>query len=561
MPRIPLADIPNAPSLGPGPIAAGIPQVNTDLSGAARSLMTPTMQLDAFSGEAQGLQGLAQGLSRFGESGQRVADILHDASQRKQAFQDDVSFAQYDNRLSGAYARYKESLPGRPEAEYLSGWQQTLAKEREIARKDLALSPQGRARLDEHDTRFVRQTSRDLISAASHRSIERGTGEITAQAQRFFDAGRDEDAYATYGRLVDLGAITREQYDRQIRQWRDLRTDESLTSFMHQQPRAFIHAARSFEETGKNPLLDGLITEPEVAQVWRRKAEKHWRGVQDVTRQSVFGAISGEKITREDLIADSDMANLDTDDLDAIRLGLANRGGPLDHVIYGQLQLAAVRYDSAADPDGSRLAALDRQIVTHISGPQAATLLQQARSPMTPVRRQQGSLLEKMDIYARTGILGDSGRDPQENIVNMQKAQNVAMKVEALRLDMERFMQKNPEASARRVDEYFNDLTAGMGALMEGSKVFRQRLASPKSGEVSNNSNGDRGKALPLASWATEAATSFEAGANLDPGRKVELHLGGRKESPLIYLLRRRKGWKWRGILSRLRLGEPKMVH
>lgn len=258
--------------------------MRADLSRATRSLMTPTLELDAFSGEAKGI-------AHLGEAGPKVAAVLEDARQRKQEFQDAVSLALYDKRMREAYARYKESLPGQPESAYLAGWQKAQAQEREAALKDIAVSERGRAGLSRYDADFSRRTAGEMVTLASHTAVERGTGEILAQAHRSFARGHDEDAYAISERLVELGAFTREQSDAQIAAWKETRRMEFLTSAMERLPREFAQELRSMVQTGKSEPLQDAVRNPEEARQWLNKAERHWRETQSATRQEVFGSI------------------------------------------------------------------------------------------------------------------------------------------------------------------------------------------------------------------------------------------------------------------------------
>lgn len=417
--------------------------------------MTPTLELDAFSGEAKGAEAVARGLANLGESAPKVAAVMADARQRKQAFQDDVSLAQYDRRMGEAYARYKESLPGRPEGDYLAGWQAAQAKEREAVLKDLTVSERGRAGLARYDADFSRRTAVDLVGLASHTMVRRGTDEILAQAERLFASGEDDAAYALCDGLERQGAFTTDQKMAQFAKWNETRRTEFLGARMTHQPREFMQNLGEYIATGHSKDLLESVRDRDEAQGWLQKTRQHFRGVQSTTRREVFGAIGEEKLTRESEVDGG--GNLDEEDLVAARKGLAIQHTPVDFPIYGRLRLAALAYDAAADTDGSGLAALDREIVAGVPGPQAARLLQQAREPDSPARRRQAALFRKVESHATSGHLGETGRDAEGTIVDAPKARNVAMKAEALRLDLEHFLQKNPDAPATKVDQFLED--------------------------------------------------------------------------------------------------------
>lgn len=473
MPRIPIADIPNAPKVSPGPVPMEVPHMRADLSRATRSLMTPTLELDAFSGEAKGI-------AHLGEAGPKVAAVLEDARQRKQEFQDAVSLALYDKRMREAYARYKESLPGQPESAYLAGWQKAQAQEREAALKDIAVSERGRAGLSRYDADFSRRTAGEMVTLASHTAVERGTGEILAQAHRSFARGHDEDAYAISERLVELGAFTREQSDTQIAAWKETRRMEFLTSAMERLPREFAQELRSMVQTGKSEPLQDAVRKPEEARQWLNKAERHWRETQSATRQEVFGSIVAQKLTRADQIVAAGRGHLDEADLQAARQAQGNYGRPLDYTTYGRLRLATLAYDATADADGSGLAALDREIVAHVRGDEAAFLLKQAREPASTNRRRLAGFFQKVESYARTGRLGETGRDAEGRILDPQKAQLAGQKAELLRLNIEHFLQKNPDLPAPELTRQFREIVKSSGLLRSSVQIYETRNSASR---------------------------------------------------------------------------------
>lgn len=334
-------------------------------------------------------------------------------------------------------------------------------------------SERGRAGLARYDADFSRRTAVDLVGLASHTMVRRGTDEILAQAERLFASGQDDAAYALCDGLERQGAFTTDQKMAQFAKWKETRRTEFLGARMTHQPREFMQNLDEYIATGHSKDLLESVRDRDEAQGWLQKTRQHFRGVQSTTRREVFAAIGEEKLTRESEVDGG--GNLDEEDLVAARKGLAIQHTPVDYPVYGRLRLAALAYDAAADTDGSGLAALDREIVAGVPGPQAARLLQQAREPDSPARRRQAALFRKVESHATSGHLGETGRDAEGTIVDAPKARNVAMKAEALRLDLEHFLQKNPEVSPREINDFLREQMKTMGANGRAAESLRKR--------------------------------------------------------------------------------------
>jgi len=204
-----------------GPVLTQVPGVNADLRGVARNLMTPEIAQGSFDGGAEGLQAVGNAIAGLGEVGQRVGNIIADSRERLADYQDSVSLASYDRRMSEEFEKYKAELPGVTESEWLPGWQ---AKYKEISTKiasEYKFSGNGMQRLALANEQFLQQTNVNLIRSASQSAFTRGNGELMAKAQRDFDSGNFEEAHATLGKMVDTGAIGADDAQRQVDQWKE----------------------------------------------------------------------------------------------------------------------------------------------------------------------------------------------------------------------------------------------------------------------------------------------------------------------------------------------------
>ena len=197
MPRIPLADIPNAPApvqQGPGNIGS-LGQVN--LAGIGRQYQRSLLQQGSFDGPAKGLQAL-------GQAGGEIAKVLGKISEAKMEAEADTAAIEAGNRMQVEFADYTSKLtPSTPTDEFVSGWQSRFSQVKQELLGDQKLSPLARQKIERSALKLEGESIANLTTAANREVFKRslnaheqileqkksrgdwpGAGEVVAEMER-----------------------------------------------------------------------------------------------------------------------------------------------------------------------------------------------------------------------------------------------------------------------------------------------------------------------------------------------------------------------------------------
>ena len=81
-------------------------------------------------------------------------------------------------------------------------------------------------------------------------------------------------------------------------------------------------------------------------------------------------------------------------------------------------------------------------------------------------RQQQAKLFEKVDAYAGAGLLGAATDEDAAHVVGM--------KAEYVKAELERYMQRNPEASPKVVEGYLGELLRDGGYWGAAARTYEK---------------------------------------------------------------------------------------
>jgi hypothetical protein len=287
MANIPMADIPNAPQLGPDPAMIGVPNANTNLSGAARNLMAAPLRQGAYDGGAQGMQAI-------GEAGQRVAGVLSHLSGVIAEAQNTASLAKAERILSDAFAAHEIESATKPPGEWLPAWQSKAEKLRGEVEK-LPLTPGGKRQMELYANQFMGSSSIQLAGKANKQIIEDSRLEVRTSVKRNAQAGQYENAVGRVYEGVKDGLFSKAEGDAIILEVETEQQQNIIFTNMNDDPEQFRFDLRD----GK---YDGEISESEKIKL-------------DYQAQGILRKQQAEAVDSvENRIASGDVKN--TEDID-----------------------------------------------------------------------------------------------------------------------------------------------------------------------------------------------------------------------------------------------------
>lgn len=368
---VPVADIPNLGNVSSGTPLAPTGQQAPNLAGVGKALISPDLQQGAFDGSAQGTQNLGNAVSNVGGSvanaGGKLQAIQQDIKARKDAYQDEVSLSTYNMRRAKRFAEYQATLPGKSEADYVPGWEEFSKKTRDEDIEGLTFTERGAQALAINDIKFNGESVVGLTKAANQSAFTRGNDAILTDALRLDEEGRDEEAAAKIGRLVDLGAMSQEQAFKWQEQRKEVKRQNTLTSYMTGNPKAFYEDMQK-EAKGEETDLSSFFTGPDRdIQIARQESlsRQYLQGKQSEQFQAGIEGIQNGTITNEAQLTTLDEEGgmiIDDSHRATWKKALANSVGVLDLKTYNTLTSEVMQYDPKSDKDGTIREDLKRRI-------------------------------------------------------------------------------------------------------------------------------------------------------------------------------------------------------
>ena len=505
---IPIADIPNAPQAGPALGLTSVPQPSLSIAGVAGTLTAPTLAQGAFDGAAEALQSMGQAIGQVAQVPTKVKNIIDDNQRRRAQFQDNVSLATYNRQMTEAFETYRAGLDGVSEDQWVPGWQKQYSELSEKFAGDLSFSEAGRQQLLAENQQFLSRTNSQLITSANRKAVDRGTGELLAQADRQFEFGDDEAAYATIGKLVDLGAMRRDQAQAKMESWKEIRNENALTAAMQSNPKMFHEDIQEFIKTGKSEVLEDNFTGPEKAMKlrdWEGRSGAFLRGIQVDQGNEIHNGILEGSIIDEPTLRQAAGDNFDEKQVQRW-VKLMNSNVKYDPEVTSKLRTDIAGYSDIAkdDTDLSKYNELrvriESTIAKDLQGP-LATELYQAYSDQKegklakPSTRLRGEMFSKIDELGAQGLLtgGKTGRRGRTNERKGEKASDIIDKeadamvfttVENLKNDTEQFFKEHPDASPDDAMAWFKSKLDAPAASAAADMFAEQETKTPFFGAV-----------------------------------------------------------------------------
>ena len=458
---IPVAEIPNAPQIGPDPAMMSVPNARTDLSGVARNLMAAPIRQGAYDGAAQGMQAI-------GEAGQKVAGVLSHLSGVMAEAQNTASLAKAETLLSEAYAQHEIESATKDPNEWVPSWQAKQSKLMSQVEK-LPLTPGGKRQMELYTAQFMGNSSISLAKNANKRIIEdaRLGGETMFKTR--IAAGDYEGAAIVKSELVSKGILSKNEGDAWMVEAEKRQKDDFIASEMMADP-------------------DGLIQEVESGNIAMPDEEKQQviARAKQVKRQQVAEAddeldqlvLTGEVKTEQEIREWGEARGIpERQILSHLKsLSVVNEsteaGQAAIQSARGDIQAAISAYNPETDANDKDYFAIKDQIRASLPEGLRQEFLSDLSSMRkegrkTPEKEIKASIFSQINELKTADFFG-KGDKPKDKLLAAQKANSL----------MDQFREYQKQMGAKLTQA---DADAWLAAQVNGDvkKAVRQKVLSP----------------------------------------------------------------------------------
>lgn len=546
MPAIRLADIPNA-----GPQAAtassamiGAPsvpryQVNPEVAqlggaammdsrstrNAAQSMLTQTLELDAFSQEARAMAKFADSIGGIGDVAMKWGEKFAEAK-------DYADINRAETLLAVATQKQKADQATLP----LEKWGESFARHQEETKRALAeikFSNNAAAKFQPYLDNWTLKSEVALNAESRIKQLELSKTDIKANALRLAAESNFEASLSAFKGGVDKGVFTQEEFDKfaadirdnEIRAAESMQTDRITADLMtdwtvaKQNLNEYVKSAGDAKDDAR---IKGAYGEMPMSKVRRLMAQVDQQG--RITEASNYNtlaqAIDSNNPIRdangnEFLITDKDKLNkaLETFKVTGTESKARLERLISDNVPYNSKDIAEVKaalatYDPSTDNDMSGLINLQNQIAekAHKSlrpflNDQLTQMVKKFNADGTlksATEKWQGDMIRHVLDLGKAGILGDQGLDSDgKNIVDVQKNNKYWQDVYKVQQGLEDWFQNPANKDKTPADaQAFRDSLIKSG-IEESSKNARKKQTSNRSSYVDSISAGAYGAPTP----------------------------------------------------------------
>jgi GH24 family phage-related lysozyme (muramidase) len=449
MPAIRLADIPNAgpQALGPstGILAPQAAQLGRaamvdpgGMRNAAQSMLTQTLELDAFSQEARAM-------GKFADSIGGLGDVAMKWGQKFAEAKDYADINRAETLLAIASQNQKADQATLP----MEKWGDSLARNQEETKKALAeikFSNNAAEKFNPYFENWTLKSQASMQAETRIKQLELAKTDIKANALRLAAEGNFEASLSAFKGGVDKGLYTQEEFDKfgadirdnEIRADEAMQTDRITADLMtdytvaKQNLNEYVKSAGDAKDEAR---IKGAYGEMPMSKVRRLMAQVDQQGrITEVTNYNTLAqAIDSDSPIRdangnEILITDKDKLNKALETFKVTGTESKKRLERLisDNVPYDAKKIAEVKaalasYDPATDQDMSGLINLQNQIAekAHKSlrpllNDQLTQMVKKFNADGTlksPTEKWQGDIINNVLNLGKSGLLGDPGTE------------------------------------------------------------------------------------------------------------------------------------------------------
>jgi hypothetical protein len=546
MPAIRLADIPNA---GPQAAAAsaamiGAPsvpryQVNPEVAqlggaammdsrstrNAAQSMLTQTLELDAFSQEARAMGKFADSIGGIGDVAMKWGEKFAEAK-------DYADINRAETLLAVATQKQKADQATLP----LEKWGESFARHQEETKRALAeikFSNNAAAKFQPYLDNWTLKSEVALNAESRIKQLELSKTDIKANALRLAAESNFEASLSAFKGGVDKGVFTQEEFDKfaadirdnEIRAAESMQTDRITADLMTDWTVAKQNLNEYVKSSGDakdDARINGAYGEMPMSKVRRLMAQVDQQGRITETNNynTLAQAIDSNTPIRdangnEFLITDKDKLNkaLETFKVTGTESKARLERLISDNVPYNSKDIAEVNarlatYDPATDKDLGDYATLQNEIAAKVPKQLRPLLNDRLAQSVkkfnadgtlkSASEKWQGDMIRHVLDLGKAGILGDQGLDSDgKNIVDVQKNNKYWQDVYKVQQGLEDWFQNPANKDKTPADaQAFRDSLIKSG-IEESSKNARKKQTSNRSSYVDSISAGAYGAPTP----------------------------------------------------------------
>jgi hypothetical protein len=546
MPAIRLADIPNA---GPQAAAAssamiGAPsvpryQVNPEVAqlggaammdsrstrNAAQSMLTQTLELDAFSQEARAM-------AKFADSIDGIGDVAMKWGEKFAEAKDYADINRAETLLAVATQKQKADQATLP----LEKWGESFARHQEETKRALAeikFSNNAAAKFQPYLDNWTLKSEVALNAESRIKQLELSKTDIKANALRLAAESNFEASLSAFKGGVDKGVFTQEEFDKfaadirdnEIRAAESMQTDRITADLMTDWTVAKQNLNEYVKSSGDakdDARINGAYGEMPMSKVRRLMAQVDQQGrITETNNYNILAqAIDSNNPIRdangnEFLITDKDKLNkaLETFKVTGTESKARLERLISDNVPYNSKDIAEVNarlatYDPATDKDLGDYATLQNEIAAKVPKQLRPLLNDRLAQSVkkfnadgtlkSATEKWQGDMIRHVLDLGKAGILGDQGLDSDgKNIVDVQKNNKYWQDVYKVQQGLEDWFQNPANKDKTPADaQAFRDSLIKSG-IEESSKNARKKQTSNRSSYVDSISAGAYGAPTP----------------------------------------------------------------
>lgn len=505
MPAIRLADIPNAgpQSAGVSNIGIGAPSVprfaiapqaaqlgsaatvsTRPLDNAARSMLTQTLELDAFSQEARAA-------GRFAEAIGGLGDVAQKWGQKFAEAKDAADISKAEMVLQSSWEKQQNEQLGTP----VEKWGELWSRNQEEAKRQLGeikFSNNAAEKINPYFERWSTLSTIKMDGLAKKQEINGFRSTMESNAYKKIATGDYEGAFSVMDESAKKGLHTPEEvtvwksklFDDQIRYARQ-QQKENITMSITADPRGTME---KLDRAAKGEKTDLGDLQPTEIAYYKNLATRQDRSNQAENWNSLVEKIqNGDIASKDQLKKEADGMRIDPAKYKRLENAIAATIS-FDPKIAGDLKAKVAGFDFSSDQNDSKFYELKNEIVSRLPKDHAQLLVGELDSgwkksldgtPKSPREVYRSDFIQGIKRIGESGLLGETGLDKDGKIVDQSKNNAYNAKVYSVMQGMDDWFNnpankdKTPADAQQHRDSLIEPLLKG-----KALELFKQKSSS-----------------------------------------------------------------------------------
>lgn len=481
MPRIPLADIPNAPGIGPTPEMQRVPGLRVDMSGITRNLQQSTIRPGSF-------DGAAEGLAKVGDAVAGVAPVINEFGQRMVASKNYGDLARAEAVMDTARAAHAQETAQLPENQWSAVWDEKYAPMVAGQIEGLGLSQWSKDRIGPQLVQFQARQKITIAHSAWKKSAERDDMAMANQFNAAMDAGDYEKAAAVNQQRTAIGHQTPEEQEKVWAEAEKKIQHRGAIDFQNRDPLNFEAEMEESAAAGKSDVFPWM--QPEDIARYMNSAQSEVRSRRTDARQSLHDSILAGEIPDEETLRAKAGPYIGETEIKSLARSIVGNV-QYNPEITSKLRTDIANYDPKVDKDlsvyNSLRSRIESTVVKDVQGPLSSELYKvysdaKEGKPAKPASRLRSALFSTIDTMTEQGLLGPTGTSDKTGekgkIVDSGQYISSFEKAQKLKDDAEQFFADNPDATPEQATQWFKTTVSGSAA-EQAAKAFGEKAKAP----------------------------------------------------------------------------------